>query len=166
VVAASSGDTELMQIFKSELMNIGIDMEINLMDDAAYNGFVVAGKQDQMDWDSMGKSGAIINVVMIIGLYRLGEHANFAKVDDTNYNSLVENFFSATTLDEAKQVSKQIDQYQLEQHWAVSACPTVTFNIWQPYLKGYGGEALGAWTQGLLFARLWVDQDVKKSLVR
>jgi peptide/nickel transport system substrate-binding protein len=155
VVSTVMTDMELAQIFKAGLLEIGIDMEIRPMEQAAYNAFVVTGKHDQLSWTPMGKTGSIINVALIVGLYKLGDHANGGKVDDPAYNAMLNEFYSAATLDEAKAVSRKMDQWSIEQHWHVSACPTASFNAWQPSLNGYGGEALGAWTQGGLFSRLW-----------
>jgi|WetSurMetagenome_2_1015567.scaffolds.fasta_scaffold00622_8 peptide/nickel transport system substrate-binding protein len=159
IAPSAAADMELIQIFKAELMEIGIDMEIRAMDMPAWINLAMMRKADQLNWDPMGKSGAVVNLSTIIGLYTPTDHANFNGVNDETYNGMVQKFRSAASWDEAKQLSRQIDQYVLEQHWDVSACPSCSFTIWQPYLGGYSGEAIGlGGLDNSIWSRLWVNK--------
>jgi ABC-type transport system substrate-binding protein len=142
-------------------------MAVNVMDPNTYMQFMFAGKADQLAWDSMGKTGMNVPVNISINSFYSKDMMNNGLVVDPTYDALVDKFNSAPTMDEAKQVLIQADQYVLQQHFAISACPTVNFTVWQPYLAGYSGEAAGGGGGSpATVARLWIDQNLKKTMGR
>jgi hypothetical protein len=58
---------------------------------------------------------------------------------------------------------KEADAYATAQHWVVNLFPTVTYNINQPWLKGYSGELMHWGGHDHYFARFWIDQSLKKA---
>jgi len=61
----------------------------------------------------------------------------------------------STSVDAAKELSKKMELYALSKHWTVNTFSTATNVVWQPYLKGYSGEAS---VGQFYFARLWIDK--------
>ena len=55
--------------------------------------------------------------------------------------------------------------YALEQHWLIWGPVSPMYHVSQPWFKGYNGEAtMGNWQMSDLYARVWIDQDLKAEL--
>lgn len=158
VVAANTEDTQLLQVFKDYFLEIGIDMEIRTMDQASKEALVRDGKHDQME--ARGGAHTFPPSRTIDMFYSKGSDAPRSGINDPQYDALHDSFFAATDPDDAANIFKELDKYFIEQHFMIVSAETNTFNLWQPYLKGYSGEAI-QWGQHILFARLWVDQSLK-----
>ena len=59
----------------------------------------------------------------------------------------------------------KMNDYVFDQQWFVTLLPVNTFIAWHPWLKSYNGEnQLGRNMVGPVWARVWVDQDLKQSM--
>jgi peptide/nickel transport system substrate-binding protein len=167
VVAATNADLELVQVVQAMFKDIGVDMEIKTMDPATLMGFAIQKKHDQMYWNNFpGSCGRTFIPQMNIAAFASTDMANYGNVQDSAYDAIYQKFMTTTDLQEAKRLVKEAVKYALEQHWTINICPTYTYNVYQPYLKGYSGEFIGRGALGWLFSRLWVDQDLKASMGR
>ena len=55
--------------------------------------------------------------------------------------------------------------FPLERHWTVWGLANPTFDAIQPWIKGYNGEMrLGYAPRNWIFARLWIEQELKESM--
>ena len=60
---------------------------------------------------------------------------------------------------------KKLAVYALEQAPAVVTPTSYTYIAWWPWVKNYYGETYaGAWRPGPIYARIWIDQDLKKKM--
>lgn len=154
----------LLEIVKAEFMEIGVDMEINAMDLTSLQAYTIAGKHEQISTEF--GMGAINSPLLASGLFTKSYARNLSHVNDPVYEDLYAKLGTATSEIQAKQIFKQMDMYALPQHWIlILPFPTAPI-IWQSYLKGYTGEFVI--TAGVYhpFARLWIDQELKKSVGR
>lgn len=161
IVASVFNDLELLQVIKDEFKDIGVDMEIRTLDQASFSSYCQAGKHDQMVY-------YISNLTMppnavVAWLDSRTVPTNYTKNNDPAYDTINDRFNAARDADEAKRLATEADRYALEQHWVIPTVPAVNYNIYQPYLKGYSGEYLD-WNAWFEYVRLWVDQDLKKSM--
>jgi ABC-type transport system substrate-binding protein len=164
VVLPANWDLDLAQIFKAYFSQIGVEVEINIMDTTAYSAFLNAKKHEAM----AGGACARINIgspLHAVGNYRALQSGsgNPANVNDPTYEDLYTKAQSSNTYDEMLPWIKKTDQYAVSQFWAVYGLPRVDFAVWQPWLGGYQGEA---YLLGPQYARLWIRQDIKKVLGR
>jgi peptide/nickel transport system substrate-binding protein len=166
VVAASNSDVGLMEIIKSQLNDIGVDMEIQLMDPAAFMDYSNARKYDALCWNSPGNSGSPSPIQIMLNLHYTGDMGNYAMVSDPAYDAIVDKFNAATTLEEVKSLCMKADKYAIEQHWALLTFPIVFINAYQAYLKGYTGESVSGGGSNPVpnWSRWWVDQSLKTSI--
>jgi peptide/nickel transport system substrate-binding protein len=159
VVTSTAGDVQLLQVIKANLLDIGVDMEINAMDQTTFGAYTNAGKHDQMVFTMA--TGSIFDTSRTLQTYYSTFLQNLAHVNDPKYDKMFEQF-SAATMDEAADLSVASDRYSLEQHWAINTFALVNFAAWQPSLKGFSGEFVtdaGSWGQAYYFARFWKDQN-------
>lgn len=157
LVLSSQYDPEIFEIIKSYFANVGVNMDIEVMDMVAARSFIGAGKHDQFSAGSLAMSqsfNALLN-----RFKSTNTDLNTGWVKDDIFDSYVEELNSATTYDEMAEVMRKADKRIIEQHWHISTVPNDTLCVWQPYLKGYSGEQMLRWyTGGWVFARLWLGE--------
>jgi peptide/nickel transport system substrate-binding protein len=149
-------NTNLEQIIKAEFMDIGVDMAINAMEFNAGSQFLAAGKNDAMAFN-MSNSPHQPNVTFSAFISH-GPPFNYSHVSDPAFDAMYNSFMSAASIEEAKKISRQMDQYYIGQYWRIDLFPAApTFTFTQPYIKGYSAEALHI-TDCFYWARLWTEQ--------
>jgi peptide/nickel transport system substrate-binding protein len=163
VIASSGQNTDLLQILKAYFLDIGIDMEIKLMERTAFNAVKSQGTQDQM---VTGECALPWPPNRFLARGYSKQRTNWTFNNDPVYDEMFEKF--STTLDDAerKNLIREMDMYATTKHWRIVVLPTVSFNIYQPWFKGYSGEnqtpGMGGW--GYVTSRVWIDQELKKSM--
>jgi peptide/nickel transport system substrate-binding protein len=165
VVSTSGGQgQDLLEILQSYFQAINVDMELRLMESVAFSNFVFSGKQDQMIF--RGWWGMIAPVDVPIGDFysKYPANVNTTRASNADYDALYEEFKIVQDEDEAQRILREAQKISLENHWKVGLFPLVSFNVWEPYLKGYSGELAFLFQQYWYWARLWIDQDLKKSM--
>ena len=87
-------------------------------------------------------------------------------VSDPAYDALYESALAATTVEEAQRLVKEMDTMAIKELWTLWGPVAPAFFANQPWLKGYNGEfGLGSMNMsGALFARLWIDQELKEAM--
>ena len=93
------------------------------------------------------------------------ECAGNPAIDSPEYDTLYERASLAPTLDEVIPLVKQMDMMVIENVWELWGPIAPTFNVHQPWVKGYGAEgALGGGRYIEVFARTWIDQELKAAM--
>ena len=169
VVYPSHQDTDLLEIAKGYLAAIGVDMEIKLLEGASFNNTVNAGNFEMYNECGYGIAGP--DLLAWYGHWGTNEGTtmkpyNEGKIDYPHFNKLLTEANAAD--DEAGHLRKvkEAADYMTSQHWMIPLGMAADYRAWWPSLKGYRGELrLGMdWGKGQLFARVWVDQELKKSM--
>jgi ABC-type transport system substrate-binding protein len=156
IVASTAIDLDLMQIIKSQFLDIGVDMEIRAMEPGATDAYTSAMKHDQMCYG--GQTGFVFPLnIIAVRRHSKKSTANFTGNNDPVYDAMVDSVAVAATEDEASKLMRDMEIYLLKQHWDIYIFPLKGYTLWQPYLKGYSGEIAGQ-DQGRVWARLWIDK--------
>ena len=82
-------------------------------------------------------------------------------------DAMVDAVRAATTNEEQKMLMKELDMYAIENHWLIYAPKTAFIHLAQPWVIGYSGEfpnALGQSETYSVFARLWIDSELKEAM--
>ncbi len=80
---------------------------------------------------------------------------------------MVDAALAATTNEEQKRLMKELDMYAIEKHWLIWVPKTPFIHYAQPWVIGYSGEfpnALGQSETYTVFARLWIDSELKEAM--
>ena len=86
-------------------------------------------------------------------------------VIDAEFDEYYENMLAATTLEEQQKWARKADLRIAEGIWVIRGPRAPLFNVTQPWLKGYNGEGdLGSLQRMPIYARLWIDQDLKREM--
>ena len=172
IVADNSGDMDLLQIVKSNFAAIGINMDIRTMDSASWVTFVQNGhKQDQLAQRVTGSLGQTYEPLRDLTRFQAVGAANWVMVRDPVIEDFYTKGMAAKSVDEAKKVLRDANEYVARQHFVISLLQPVTYGLYQPWLKGYSGqlESISGSNAGatmLYFypARFWIDQKLKHSM--
>ncbi len=162
LVCSSSGALDLYQIIQSYLEDIGVEMEIRVMEPTVYNSFTRGGQHDQMAiavWH--GVPGPLFAG---IGRAFSTNPTNVSHNNDPVYDDMITQYDATIDTEEARKLHIKADMYAVEHHWALHIVPTVSYHIAQPWLKGYAGEGM-AWSHGAFYARFWIDHELKESIM-
>lgn len=169
VVISSSGDLDLCQIMQAMFKDIGVDMEINVMEGTVFSDYVYRNKKhDQMSWEWFAWMSSPMRPFM---LYHSINMYNTQMINDPVYDEMYEK--ALWTPDEPvispaeyenrlMENVKALNMHVMSNYWFVSAPPSITYTFWQPWLKGYSGEG-GRTT--LSWSRVWIDQAVKSEIL-
>jgi peptide/nickel transport system substrate-binding protein len=156
ILAYPAYDLDLLQIIKSEFLDIGVDMDIKTMELGAFNAYVAAMKHDQMCVQGSNAGIGITFPPKIISVWRHSKKAfaNYTGNNDPILDAMIGSVDLATTEDEANKLMKDIDMYVIKQCWDITIFPLNGYIVWQPYLRGYSGEV----PERLSWAGLWIDK--------
>jgi ABC-type transport system substrate-binding protein len=173
IVADKAGDLGLLQVVKSYFAEIGIDMEIRPVEPATWMSFVKSGhNHDQLaQRTGGGQLGLSHEPIRHLNGIMTGYPHNYMMIKDPVFDTFYSRAMAANSVEDTKKIVNDANKYVARQHFTISLCQTNTFNLYQPWLKGYTGQdgATSADTGGpqLLFfypSRFWIDQELKKSM--
>jgi peptide/nickel transport system substrate-binding protein len=88
-------------------------------------------------------------------------------VRDPAYDALVESAVTATTVEEQMRLSSEANMWLTKNHRYVWGGKSPKFSVTQPWVIGHNGEVtLSPVDYGPVFARLWIDSELKKAMGR
>jgi peptide/nickel transport system substrate-binding protein len=161
LVLQSDADKDLYTIVQSQLAAVGVTMDINMMDQASWQAFVMTGhKQDALAARSIGVLGITTDPFTILQRMIPGYSANYIMVNDPVFSAFYPQALAATSVDGVKQALQQANLYVAKQHFAISLVQTSIYNLVQPWVKGNAGvNAVGGYQTAV-----WIDQTMKKNM--
>jgi len=156
-------DTDLAQILKTYWAAINVDVDIKVVDQAVMLGDITKRTYPGMTW---GLRGSNYNPLAYVKYMAYGGQMwNTADANDPAYNALVDKAYAANTRDEMMDYVKQADLYYSKMQWQIWLPRRGGFTFWQPWFYGYRGEySMGGIQSGAMFARTWIDSDLKHKL--
>ena len=153
-------DLSLAELIAAYWREIGVDMEIKIAESAQ----VQAARRDK-DFDMLQtRTAGVADPILLVEIFTSNSPFNPAASNDPVYNALYDRALAASTFEEQKQTLIEMDMHVIEKHWVIWGPDTPLFNVTQPWLKGYNGEAGMGGLKFPIFARLWIDQDLKKEM--
>ena len=125
------------------------------------------GRADTHEWHIYNMSyGVLAPSNYIYRITRFGDFDN-AKAKDPRMDALVAAMQTATTVEEWKSYHRQADEITVREHWGLVKSNSPKFSATQPWVEGFFGELGMGWGgRNTLFARLWIDSELKKAMGR
>ncbi len=164
VLASSSDDLILLEIFQQYFSDIGVDMTIETCDMPSFMSLVRGGQVEHAFYEK--QSGRMERATTPPLKFLTGSRDNSQNISDPTFDALYAQFLAADTFEEAKELFIELDMYVFEQSWAVIMFPTRVPILWQSYVKGYSAEQCSGEVPGYIAARLWIDAALKASMGR
>ena len=156
------------QIAADYYAKIGIEVDVQVTSMANYGAWA-ARFEDQgyggITYASLAEVGAPLTRVRNYHS-GIGTETNLPGANDPAFDALVEAAIAATTLEEQQRLLKEAGMRATEQHWVLWGPLDPLLYVHQPWVTGYTGEIrLAAQDNtGGIWARIWIDQDLKKAM--
>ena len=156
-------DLNYVQLAVSYWKNIGIDVEIDVQPAPPF-----ASRRKEGDFDIISAEAAGIWFPLVMtARYTTGITWNSSNVNDPVYEAMFEAGGAATTLEEQIRIAGELNQYAIEKFWLIWGGAAPQYFTVQPWIIGFNGEKmLGNGQRNAVFARLWIDSELKAAMGR
>ena len=162
LVFTSTLDTNVFQICASELAAVGITVNLQPMDSASINSYLLTAHANTGLASRGSQLGRIMPPTRPLTQFQTGDSVNYIMWSDPVYNAFYPAAIAATTVDGVKQVVMQANMYVANNIPEICTPTTDSFVFYQPWLMGFGGGMIG-W--GMDYeARYWINQNLKTSM--
>ena len=155
------GYTELLVEY---FRDIGIDLKFNIVPIGEYVAMIRAtpvellqlgGCQPWLEDQSVAKYSDYSGEKWV---------ANWRK-HDPDYERIIGDMRAATTLEEWTKFFIEADDYIIEKHWLIWGPGAPVGQVVQPWITGWNGEiSVGVGQKNDIFARLWIDSELKAAM--
>jgi len=160
VVTSPYMPNDLVELTQAYLKDIGITMNIKMMDLSSWSALVYGKQHQAMAVYMAGWQSAPLDT---LNLYYPNHIYNNAIINDPVYTKLADQARNEADTVKRDALIKQAVYYAETQFWVVRLPVYVDYIAWQPWLTNYQGETgLGAYNNGAVWARISVDQGLKK----
>ena len=158
----SEGDSGYNEIAAGYLKAIGVDVEIRVLDRPQFLPLITEGDY-----------GGMASVVQAFNSYppllRVFGHStsiwNTPRFKDAELDAMIEAAESATSIADEQRLSIEADMYMMEKHTYVWGPKAGKYMAIQPWVEGYNGEVhFGPQNRLPIFARLWIDSELKEAM--
>ena len=155
-------DLNYQQIAAEYWREIGVDVEIEVLDGAT----LTAGRQNST-FEGMTMLIAALTWSPTAALKFWYSEGGWTadNINDADYDAMYDAAAAAATPEELQKLAKELDMYEIERHWHLWGPMVPQFIAHQPWVIGYNGEVdLGRISQRLIYARLWIDSELKEEM--
>lgn len=154
---------ERAQILQQYWKAVGIDAKITVQEFSALLSRLWAMPKDYHGIAAF--SGGVTGAVTILNWSTTSHTYNWPCYYDPAYDAKVADLMRTMDGQEQNKKIKELVQYQYRNCIELRFPMAYTYHFWCPWLKGYDGELCIGGVMGLepIYARLWIDQAVKKS---
>lgn len=146
------------------LAKVGVNLELEPMDYGSYLSMMYKKKQGPGYFFSNdhGNPFATIRKNFVTGQTWNPYMMSDKYVDETFFKTVAD---PNLTPDQGFAVMKKLGVYCIDQAPAIWLPGGYGYTAWWPWVKNYYGELrVGAWRPGPIFARIWVDEKLKKKM--
>ena len=162
VNVSAYSDIGYLEIVKAYLSEIGIAAEIEAVDQATWRAM-----NREFTWDGLnfGVSGFDYPPA---GMCYKPSVSYKVRGDDPVHEALHETVQAATTVEEEARLVKECDLHMIKKHDAIWGPKVPQFYAMQPWVTGYNGESelSSQSNSAIIYARLWIDQELKEAMGR
>ena len=156
-------DTSYFETAIAYWNKIGVDVEMQIpASGAEFSAIINQSTHEALHW---WIAGAHYSGEFHVSQWGTGAFRNPAAVSDPRVDAMIDALQTTTDLEEYQRRFREIDMYAVEKHWVIWGPDSPQFQVSQPWVKGYNGEAhLGNHQMRAIFARLWIDSALKKEM--
>ena len=151
-------DLNYTQLVVSYWKKIGVDVEIDVQEGPAFGPRRTS--RDFRIMLSAESAGKVSALGWAGGIRYLAETQwNSSNVNDPWYAAKFKEKQAATTMEEVNSITKELNQYAIEQFWTLFSPIVPIYSAIQPWIIGYNGELRVGENRGqTVFTRLWIDR--------
>lgn len=160
--ASSAHDLDFYQVIKSYLKAVGIEMNIQVMDQTAFSAYTTADKHVTMSYQLT--SNINYPPMVWINQYTSKHYVFRGHINDPTYDQMWNEVKTIVDVEQQKKMIIQMNDYATSKFYRLTTQPFNYFVIWQPWLKGYNGTLTRDSVLGAPTRTMWIDHNLKKSM--
>lgn len=162
VCACNTSHMELMPLLAAYYEQIGVKMEIVPMEYAAYFGAMNASTHTAAYMHQKGHSNP---TTALRNSFTKGDPWNVSKWHNEDFEAGMAKVFLEQDETKRQEMMRELSRMALEDAAYVYLPTPYIYRAWWPWVKNYDGELrAGAVKPGPIYARIWIDQDLKKKM--
>ena len=127
---------EQATIVQAYFADVGVDMELNLEEQVAWQAMTRERTYPEV---MLFRAGHYPDPTGFFGATREGEYDNFSNAVNPGIDALWEQIASSLDADERANLILEAAELAMDDHWDVYLPQPMIYNLWQPWLGGYGG---------------------------
>ena len=153
---------ELAPLLASYLDRIGVTIEIEVVEYAAYLSMMTTRTHGP---GYLMASGHVNPTTTLRKNFVTGQTWNPSMWSDPELDRRIHEMFLTRDEAERQRIVKQITKEMLDEAPYLWLPVPYIYTAWWPWVKNYGGELrAGAVRPGPIYARLWIDQEMKREM--
>jgi peptide/nickel transport system substrate-binding protein len=162
VCSCSPNNMDLVPLLDSYLAKVGVRLKIKPME---YASFLSAMTTRTHTPGYLMGSGHVNPTTSLRKSFVTGQTWNPSMYSDPTFDARMDELYRAR--DEARRIElvRELTIEILDQAPYIWLPTGFTYSAWWPWVKNYGGELrVGAVRPGPIYARIWIDQDMKREM--
>jgi len=163
-IACTTTQVDLLSICKEQLSEVGIDMELQVMEQGVFNSYLRGRKHDEM----IVTGGKFYFLPWFYYEVRKENFDNCAYYENPRTRASYEACQKTVMKDEAEswRLLKEITPFMIEQCVMGGYLPvSYTYDMWWPWLQNwYAATRMGQWEPEANTWYAWVDSEMKRSM--
>ncbi|WBL77884.1 ABC transporter substrate-binding protein [Bradyrhizobium xenonodulans] len=162
VTSASQDQLDLLSLVAAYLEQVGVKLEIQPME---YAAFLSAMTTRTVTAGYFMSSGHVSPTTTIRKSFMTGQTWNPSQWSDPKLDERMEAAYQERDESKRQAALRAITTEILDKAPYIWLPTPYVYTAWWPWVKGYAGELrAGAVRPGPIYARIWIDQDLKKKM--
>ena len=161
VCTCTASNMDLIPLLDSYLAKVGVRMEIEPLEYAAFLSMMTTQNHGPGYFMNNGHTNPTTSIRKFI----TGHTWNPAVYNDPEFDAAIDRLM--LTRDEAERIAltRELTVKLLNESPSIWLPTQYNYTAWWPWVRNYGGELrAGAVRPGPIYARIWVDQDMKRAM--
>jgi peptide/nickel transport system substrate-binding protein len=162
ICSCSATETELSPLIAAYLEAVGVKMEIVPMEYGAY----VSARSSHTNAAGYFTNVGDINPTTSLRInFGNGQVYNAPAMNDPKFDARVAEAIGERDEPKRQKLLQELTTYVLDQAPAIWLPASYRYTAWWPWVQNYGGELyVGAGRSAPIYARIWIDQAMKKKM--
>ena len=159
---SDKNSVELMPLLASYLAKVGVEVEIEPLE---YVAFLSAMNTSTHAPGYMLQTGHVSPTVSLRKNFQTDNLWNPAKFSDPEIDHKLDRLMELRDEKDRRALARELTAEILAEAPYIWLPTSYVYGAWWPWVRNYGGElAVGAVRPGPIYARIWIDQELKKSM--
>ncbi|MBA7702335.1 hypothetical protein ES703_111099 [subsurface metagenome] len=162
-IICTAAQSDEVSMLKAYLIDVGVDMEIQVMEAGAWAGIDAANSHEEMFYGMAKGCWAPFEMLQT----KKGVYSNFAIIEDPYYDHVQEVIGRDMVKDPDNyfKVMKEAGVYELASAWGIWMPNRYSYRMWWPWTQNYFGIAWTGWA-GISdwYKSIWIDEALKESM--
>ena len=162
VCGCNAEHADLLPLVAGYLEKIGVRIEIKSMEYGAYYSAMVNRTSEPGTMTDVGHTNP---TTVLRKSFVTEQRWNMAQYSDAAFDKMMEDIFLERDADKRTAMVREASRKILNDAPHIWLPIRYNYTAWWPWVKNYGGELrAGATRPGPIYARLWIDQELKKKM--